>query len=163
MRESKILVIGAPARGSPLSGLKANEKGSQHVWPAETLFLCALNRRIYKRSLTAADSRSMLMLTFRLYTLGAGTSWHNRPWNSWTWLTLSVLFSHRVNQILNGADHGQSQDPKDRKLNDPFCYSHDCNPFHPLSDAVSSTRSRRYPPGPQGFQRRSPVSHKLTA
>jgi len=145
MLEPKILVIGAPARGSPLSGLKANEKGSQHVWPAETLFLCALNRRIYKRSLTAADSRSMLMLTFRLYTLGAGTSWHNRPWNSWTWLTLSVLFSHRVNQILNGADHGQSQDPKDRKLNDPFCYSHDFNPFPLLSDAVSSTRSRRYP------------------
>jgi hypothetical protein len=27
--------------------------------------------------------------------------------------SLSALFFHRVDQILNGADHGQGQDPKD--------------------------------------------------
>ena len=61
----------------------------------------------------AADSRSPSMLNVRRSTLGNAAAWHNRPQNSWAGLSLSVLFFHRVSQILNGADHGQSQDPKD--------------------------------------------------
>jgi hypothetical protein len=50
--------------------MQANEKGSQHGWHAETLFLCAHYRRIYTRSLTAADSRALPILNVRLSALG---------------------------------------------------------------------------------------------
>ncbi len=81
-RERKSPSKGAPKRGSPRSGLKANEKGSQHGGHAGTLFLCAFYRRIYERSLTAAESRSLSMLTLRRSTLGAGAAWHSRPQDS---------------------------------------------------------------------------------
>jgi hypothetical protein len=113
MLEPKILGIGAPTRGSPRSGLKANEKGSQHGWHAGTLFLRAFYRRIYERSLIAADSRSLFMLNVQLSTLETAESRHSRPQNSWTVRSRLVLFFHSVNQILNGADYGNGEDTKD--------------------------------------------------
>jgi len=74
-------------------------------------FFCAFYRRIYERFLTAAESRSLSMLTLRRSAWGPaqrGTAGLRIPEPG----SLSALFSYRVDQILNGAEHGQSQDSK---------------------------------------------------
>jgi len=43
-----------------------------------TLFLCAFYRRIYERSLIAADSLSLFMLNVQLSTLETAESRHSR-------------------------------------------------------------------------------------